>query len=260
MAKVLVFTNSPSIAQEMENSFLEHNIDFKVAHGAHEYSEFLRLSFTEEGEEKPVVEEYNLVVVDSGIFVTKTASEWVDHFYDLIESLEEELKEDFKLHELPFLLMGTEEDFFYIQSVLEGPWDDYILSKPFDSLILIQKINLLLSSSRTATHLVNEMSISEVGSLNLNFEIEKISTFGAVIKAYQPIKLDAVIGLSLNFLDEEQDFTVTSRCFKTEKHPDISGMYRLHLQFLALNDVFRKAIRAWMNKEYAKEKQKALNE
>lgn len=274
MAKVLVISNSPSISREIENSFLEHSLDYQIAKGAFEFSDFLRLQLSEENKEDYTPEKFDLILLDSGIFVSKSAHDWLEYFYETVESLEEELKIDLELDDLPVLLMDTKTDFNYIDMVLKQGYKDYILSKPLDSLILIQKIQLLLSENRSTPSLVNEIVTDEEAFLSLKFKVAKLSIFGIQLIAYQPVKIDAVLNIDLDFLlpqtvDDDEDnkdqsanslSQIVCRCYKTEKHPTEAKAYVVSLQFLALGDQSRKLIRSWMNQEYAKEKIKTLED
>ncbi|MFK8137192.1 MAG: hypothetical protein AB8E15_02425 [Bdellovibrionales bacterium] len=257
MANVLVFSNNPAVTREIESSFLEYKFDFKVSHGAMEYFDYLDQLFENGTDKKSLIERFDLVIVDSSIFIKRCSTDWLVYFKELITKLEEKHKVNLEITNLPAMLIDKDEGFDYIHMALNSGYADYILSKPIDGIILIQKINLILSKSRSTLSLVHEMPIARSTQISLFFETEKISIFGAVIKAYQPIMLDAITTLNLD-IGTEEPLLLTSRCFKTEKHPDEPKLYRIHLQFLALNDHLRSAIKNWMNKEYAAEKIKQL--
>jgi CheY-like chemotaxis protein len=265
MGKALVFSNNPTIHQQVENSFAEYGYEFQLAKGIFEFCDFIKHQVQIEKENYDPVQ-YDILLLDASIFVKRNAFNWLDHFYECIEALEKEIQMDVLLDDIPVILIDASQDFTYIERVLKLGYVDYMYSKPFDSLLLIQKMNRYFSEGKVTKSLVDEMDISKDAQLSLQFEIIKISIFGVQLKAYQPIKNGAVVKLSLPFLLDESDDKETQaisdlicRSVKTERFENEPNTYRVFLQFLALNDHDRKVIRNWMNKEYARIKIKSLD-
>lgn len=153
------------------------------------------------------------------------------------------------------ILVGDEPDPLKVLTYLESGWTDYV-HLPIDLPLLVEKINLYSTGTRSADRQVYSMKIDAPADVAKPGSLLEISEFDCQIKSVYPAKLDEVmIVYTPVFGENNQKYgSVMARCYKTEPHPTAPGFFINFYNFVGVTPDVLQNIRNSLRKTYVANK------
>lgn len=153
------------------------------------------------------------------------------------------------------VLAGDESDPSKLQKLLEAGWVDYFVMPP-DRPLIIEKVELYASGSRTASRQVYSLALFQSTDVARPCYMEELSEFGCKLKSPTPFKMDELTVLYTKAIssDGDQVASVMARCFHMEEHPKAKGFYLSQFSFVGVKADILQNIRNQLRKAYASSK------
>ena len=155
------------------------------------------------------------------------------------------------------VLTGDETDPMKLIRLLENGWSDYFVMPP-DRPLLIEKVELYTSGTRSSERQVYSMNLSQPVDIAKRGMMEELSEFGCKVRSYAESPVEELVVLYSKALSAngESMESVLGRCFMTEKHPSFEGQYLNHFSYVGVRPETLQNIRNNLRKTYAAAKKR----
>lgn len=176
-----------------------------------------------------------------------------ESFYDpLTDSWATKIKQSFieANRKSPFFLLSAPKDIVFARRVLQQGFED-ILSKPIDSSLFFQKLQLYLPNQKfLKERLLFNMNVHADIALATTFQISSASEYGVTLQTVREIPRGSLFTIYGKLFAAQGEGSCLAKVLECSSQKNEKGLYEVNLVFVAPSHEVLTAVRLWLKHEY----------